>query len=333
MRVRVESGLAVAVAEIDGLAQWMWRTYGTSSTGEPYGLDGQSGAYCLSGTTHNVRTATIDDGTTIEFYLVVDHAMRDAPPSETIDKRVKIWMFPEQLIQESDYYWRLTRKLGNLFSLLTCEHLDTYSILAYRSDFRQDLTRLFADAPIVVVSRSPSEDCKLSFSSMYYDFQRIESQFDEVIGKWFALYPKCEYALDLYFSNSIEKSNRYLSTRFAVAVMALDALYGGRGGTEKKLHRRIGELMSEYGECFGDAVLIRKRASRIVRLRKDVVHGSGDMRHVVDGSEEMVDALLNVEALFEMTVLSDLGLEVQELLERSQGLRRKVRLPRAFPHS
>ena len=331
MRIISDSGFAAASVEVEGLAQWMWSVFGRSSARVLYGQDGLSGGFSLSEEPREVQSVEIHDGTTIEFHFVTNSDVTEAPPKVTIEKQILLWIFPIEPVSDSDYFWRVARKIANLLSFITCEYLEITSIIAYEEDFRQDPSLLSTRTSQTIVSEDLPATTKITFVKMYSEYRLIEARFDDIITKWFELYQNCEYGLDLYFSNSIERSNKYLSTRFVVAVMALEALYHGRGGTEKKLNRIIGGMMRQFGEHFGDTEEVNARASRVVAIRKVVVHGSGETRRVVDGSKEMVDIMLNVEALFEMTVLSDLVFDVDELVKRHQGLARRIRLPRGFP--
>ena len=330
MRIVSGSGFATAVVEVEGLAQWMWGAYGSSSANVLYAENGISSGFSMSVEPHDVENVTIQDGTTIEFHFVTNTHVSAAPPNVTIDKQILIWMFPIEPVSHSDYFWRLARKIANLLSFITGEYLDITSILAYEQDFRQDYSLLHSQEPISIVSKELPTTTNITFINMYSDFPKVKDRFHEIMTKWFGLYEDSEYGIDLYFSNSIEKSNKYLSTRLAVALMALEALYQGRGGSQRKLSKRLIELMEQFDERFGNTDDIRTRASRIVAMRKEIVHGSGGARYVVDGSEEMVDTLLNVEAMFEMTLLLDLGFDVDEKVTKQQRLARRIRRPRGF---
>ena len=262
MRVVSDSGFSAATVEIEGLAQWMWGAYGSSSTRVLYGENGVSGGFSVSDEPRKIQSVTIHDGTTIEFHFLFSSDVTEAPPKIAIEKQILIWIFPVEPVSDSDYFWRVARKIANLLSFTTGEYLEITSIVAYEQDFRQDYSLLRTQEPHTIVSENLPATTKLTLVFMYFDYRKIEAQFDKIIEKWFELYRHCEYGLDLYFSNSIEKSNKYLSTRYAMSLTALEALYHGRGGDERKLGRILSELMEPFSKHFGAEDQRRSRASR-----------------------------------------------------------------------
>ena len=68
----------------------------------------------------------------------------------------------------------------------------------------------------------------------------------------------------------------------------------------------------------------------MVAMRTDIVHSLREARYIHDITEELIDTLRNIEALFAMIVLSELGFDVNDVIGRHQGLSRRVRIPRNF---
>jgi len=308
----------------------MWGVYGGSSTRAMYAQNASSGAFSISDEPRDKQSVTIHDGTTIEFHFLTNTNSIEAPPTITIEKQLLVWIFPAQPVTDSDYFWRVARKLANLLSFIVDAHLEVTSIVAYQQDFRQDVSLLVTQEPHTIVSENLPSTTRLTFVFMYFNYRKIEDRFDEIVETWFELYEECEYGLDLYFSNSIEKSNRYLSTRYAMALAGLESLYRRLDGNEKKLNKILNELMGLYSKHFGSEDKRRKRASRMVAMRYNVVHGSREAHHIYDVTRELIDTLQNVEALFAMRVLEELGFNVDEVLDRHQGLSGRSRFPRDF---
>ncbi len=316
--------------EIEGLAQWMWGTYGTSSWEVLHAQGEAAERVELSIEPQEVRRVLLSDGTTMEFHRVTSFVAEAVPPSEIIKKSVKVWVFPKHPVEGTHYFWRISQNLANLLSFLTCRHLAVKSVLAYTSDIREDRTLIATEDPTAVVPTRDLVDEELILSIMFADYRSIASNFSTIVSRWFEIYDRCEYALDLYFSNSVERSNAYVSTRLAVGVMAFEALYHGMVGVETKQHRMLAHVMAYGGEVFGADTDRNERASRIVRMRHDIVHGKNSYKRLGYDSKEMIDTFYNVEAVTQMLILKHLGLSIEDVNERNQGLRSKSRKPRNF---
>ena len=319
-----------AVAEIEGLAQWMWESYASSSWDVPYVSGEKLSEYEILIEAQAVRRVTVHDGTTIEFHPALSMTMTNAPPSTTIRKSVKVWIFPEESVEDTHLFWRVSQNLANLLSFLTCRHLGVKSLLAYVPDVREDRHLIVTESPRKVIPTSETAEGELTLSDVFADYRQISDSFEDIVNTWFRIYHECEYGLDLYFSNSVERSNRYVSTRFAVAVMAFEALYRGLVGPADKLNRMLIERMARCGSVFGADEDIDTRASRIARMRNDVVHGRQVGQTLPYHSREVIDTCFNVESLCQMLILDELGFSIEEMVERNQSLARGIRIPRNF---
>ena len=292
--------LAVAEIGIECLGQWFWR----------HGMMHEADNFKRS------ISVRLRDGTTLDFRLCSRWFHSLSPPEQGVTRHVSVWVIPEKPHAGPYYFRRIADKLASFLSFVTDLHLRLKIIRGYSKDVRGLFPRDWPEPVILYHDNAIDESRDITATAPMQYYKKIERLFPQLIMRWFEMYEEWEYALDLYFLNSVEKSNRHEHIRLAVAVMALEALYVAQGNSKRGVKVRVNTLMEPFAERFGTALERDFLAGEIGVIRnKYITHGERGSE-IYDRVADVALFVRFAEALFQLHVWHYLRIDIDKILGR-----------------
>ena len=196
---------------------------------------------------------------------------------------------------------------------------------------------------------------------MLFLFTQVENEFGEILSKWLTLYDSIGPALGLYFSTK-SNAQRYLDGKFLAIIQALET-YSRRTNNELQMSesdfRNVINLISSAcpsekvdwlnGRLFhANELTLAQRLSRLLEKVEYVLSEPGSskqfIRKVVDTrnyfthydeslknrsvkGEELWDCFSKLEAIFQVTLLNELGFDeerIKAIVNRNYRLKQKL---------
>ena len=197
----------------------------------------------------------------------------------------------------------------------------------------------------------------------------VASQLEDMMGKWFESYQIFEPAFNLYFASRTQPS-QFLDTKILWLTQALEALHRRssdetemsekefdslcesvmqgcppdrrrwsrnrlRYDNELSFRNRIRRLLGPLERWFGDERKRRAFVDRVCDTRNYLTHYDETSTGNRAGSDEMFELYGRLEALFQLHLLSLIGLNdasIDSIVEGNRGLRRRLGGPRWVPN-
>lgn len=344
--------IALTMAEIEGLQQWMW-----STAPEQVGrlTLPASSAGPIGYTLRVPRTISISlgDNTILRFQFGLN--MNPDFSGFSVTKSAQVWIVPRSPKETSDYSRDIIHRLREFMSFVADTDLIIRKARCWRQDFNQlsggeEKSEAYANSTDLY---PPIEDKerKLKSRDFFFEFERYQGRFADIINNWMRIYDENEFAMQWWFSNIVEeRSIKYRETKFINAVISVESLcmsnyrardiqariqpnkYEGIKNTDSSpaLGKLLFAEMKSLGH-FDNEDYSRQLASKIVKFRAKIVHQDGPnpfLRYA--NRSEFGHLLWTVYCLFKLMILDKLGFDYDEraeIISRTQNLNGRLRLP------
>ena len=265
-----------------------------------------------------------------------------------------------------EYFSSLAFKLCNFLTLALDQAVSVQSMTGYLS--QETAEKENHRIPVKVYGQFapwPEKNPTIRWHDVLFRYPNVASQLDNMMGKWFENYEIFEPAFNLYFASRTQPS-QFLDTKLLWLTQALETLHrrssdetempeeefaslresvmqsclqSRRQWLNDRLHyanelsfrHRIERLLEPVRRWFGDHRKRRAFVSRVCDTRNYLTHyDEATTGNRATGSDEMFELYGKLEALFQLHLLSLIGLDAQaidSIIQGNRGLRRRLEDP------
>ena len=265
-----------------------------------------------------------------------------------------------------EYFSSLAFKLCNFLTLALDQAVSVQSMTGYLT--QETAEKENHRIPVKVYGQFapwPEKKPTIRWHDVLFRYPNVASQLDNMMGKWFENYEIFEPAFNLYFASRTQPS-QFLDTKLLWLTQALETLHrrssnetempeeefaslresvmqsclqSRRQWLNDRLHyanelsfrHRIERLLEPVRRWFGDHRKRRAFVSRVCDTRNYLTHyDEATTGNRATGSDEMFELYGKLEALFQLHLLSLIGLDAQaidSIIQGNRGLRRRLEDP------
>ena len=265
-----------------------------------------------------------------------------------------------------EYFSSLAFKLCNFLTLALDQAVSVQSMTGYLS--QETAEKENHRIPVKVYGQFapwPEKNPTIRWHDVLFRYPNVASQLDNMMGKWFENYEIFEPAFNLYFASRTQPS-QFLDTKLLWLTQALETLHrrssdetempeeefaslresvmqsclqSRRQWLNDRLHyanelsfrHRIERLLEPVRRWFDDHRKRRAFVSRVCDTRNYLTHyDEATTGNRATGADEMFELYGKLEALFQLHLLSLIGLDAQaidSIIQGNRGLRRRLEDP------
>ena len=342
---------------IEGLDAWL------SISGIEIERDTENRGFLIRAHVPDDITLTLPDDTEMKFQLGVT-----IPVTSMDSTKVKVQQLVSVLItrrepQPIEYFSSLALKLCNFLTLALDQTVSVQTMTGHLDrKIREErnhrkLVKIYGQfAPW------PENTPEIHWYDALFRYPHVANRLDEMMGKWFENYEKFESALQLYFTLRTQPS-QILETKILWLCQALETFHrrsctetemsveefaslreslmqncppnkrqwlSGRLRNELSFRNRVRRLIEPVERWYGNEGKREDFVKVVCDTRNYLTHyDKANTRNRATGSAEMFELYEKLEALFQLHLLSLIGIDdpsIDSIIQENRRLRRRLRV-------